>query len=100
MPGHIAHNTVKKGAKTAGAVALSAGKKAVALEAGDEYFLHCVIEILQVRGISPARGEIGADNRLIALGESGALGRAAARRCGDDGPAGGFLSGHGQVTAP
>ncbi len=79
LPGHVAHNAVKKGVKTAGAVALIAGKKAVALESGDEYLLHGVVEILQVRGISPVRGEIGADNRLIALGESGALGRAAVR---------------------
>jgi hypothetical protein len=87
-PGHVAYNAVKKGAEAATTAALDVGEHAASLEAFDEHVLHGVIEILKVRGISPACGEIGADNRLIAPGEGGALGRTACRRCGDDGPAG------------
>jgi hypothetical protein len=94
------NNAVKKGTEAARTIALSAGEQVVAPETGDEHISHGAIEIVQARRISPARGEIDADNRLITLGEGDALGRAACRRRGDDDPAGGFLGGHGQVTAP
>jgi hypothetical protein len=89
-PGYIAHHTVKKGAKTAGPVAFGTGEDAALLKAFDEHLLHGVIEILQVRRISPARRYIGADHRMVMLGKRGALGRAPRYRCLDDRPASAF----------
>src|SRR5262245_50387532 len=86
-PGHITDDAVEKCPKTGDLVGAGLLERAARTETLDKELLHGIFEFLRQRRAAPARGQVGADDRLIAPRQLFALGRAASCRGLDHRPA-------------
>src|SRR5262249_49757549 len=96
--GHMAHDPEKKGTKGPTA-RLHALEDAALLETLQKDILNGIVEFIPAGRVTPARRQIGADDRDIAARKLGAIAVAAGGRSLNDGPAGRFGSDHESVTS-
>ena len=83
---NVTDHAVEEGSETARSPTLGAIQDASLLEALDEHFLNCIVEVLETRRGTPARSKAIANHRAIAAREILAALRCSRRRGFDDRP--------------